>query len=538
MERMATEDRLFNFRPVFFTGAFLSLGIGFYYLYEVYGVSVWWSFLLLLTVAPLCFCRTLARMKTILLGALLLIMAFFTGFFSLMIAWRSYANAPVSKQPCTVSGTVIETVEKENVFYVVLDDISMDGEARKGRLIAYLSTPYAHDFTLAHTLSVTGEVYALKNDGLQECVGNMGNDVRYRMYAENYGVGKRTFDMLLWTRARVRNVLYAGMTGESASVTLAVLTGDTTGMDAGLLSNIRYGGIAHVFAVSGLHVGALYAFCLAVFAKTRLRKAPKPVRFFAVASLLILYGGVCGFSPSIIRATVMCLSFYFCRLWLYGSDSLERVGLAGTFVLLLSPTALFEAGFQLSFSACLGIVLLARPISDVCNVVANRIVKPRVDADDHPRGIGRRMFDFSVSLFAVSASAQIATAPLLLHAFGYLSGWALLLNVLFVPLISAVFSLLLFLTVVACLLPLCVASHILYVPSVVWSVLLLFFHAMDLSRFALTAIKPSFFAMYLYGFACTFLTDKWNVSKGMRIFLFGMLVFCFAFSCFFLEKVV
>ena len=80
MERVTTEDKLFNFRPVFFTGAFLAGGIGFYYLYKVYGVSVWWCLALLLTVAPLCFCPTKKRAKSILLGALVCVIAFFVGF--------------------------------------------------------------------------------------------------------------------------------------------------------------------------------------------------------------------------------------------------------------------------------------------------------------------------------------------------------------------------------------------------------------------------------------------------------------------------
>lgn len=534
MERVTTEDKLFHFRPVFFTGAFLSVGIWFYYLHIVYGVSVWWCFLLLFTLAPLFFNPSKKRVREICVASLIMVLAFFTGFFSFMLTHHLYTKAEIYNAPCTVYGKVVEISEDDDKFCVVLDKLTIDGKVQKGRLIAYLSTPYAGDFTLPHTLGLTGEVGTLAKGGLQDTISYMREDVRYHIYADSYTVGGRSFDMFLWARVRVHNVLQRGMSKESASVTMAILTGDTTGIETGLLQNIRYGGIAHIFAVSGLHVGALYAFCLALFSKTRLKRAPKCVRFFTVATLLGLYGGLCGFSPSITRAVVMCLSFYLCRLWLYGSDTLERVGLAGVLVLLLSPTALFEAGFGLSFSACLGIVLLSRPLNTLCNAVANVLVPPRPDADDHPRGIGRRVFDSCASLFCVSLSAQIATAPLLLHTFGYLSGWALVFNLVFVPLISFAFSVLLALTLIACLLPLCVSAYILYVPSVAWSALLLIFHACDLSRFALSGIRPSRLAMYFYGFTWSFLTDKWNVGKRMRILLFGLLFFCFVFSCFFL----
>lgn len=534
MERVATEDKLFHFRPVFFTGAFLSLGIWFYYVHTVYGVSVWWCFLLLFTLAPLCFKPTKKRIREIRVASLIILLSFFAGFFSFMLTHHLYTKAEIYNAPCTVYGKVVEISEDDDKFCVVLDKLTIDGERQNGRLIAYLSTPYTGDFTLSHTLGLVGEVGTLAKGGLQDTISHMRENIRYQVYADNYTVGARSFDLFLWARVRVSNVLMQGMSKESASVTMAVLTGDTAGIEAELLQNIRYGGIAHIFAVSGLHVGALYAFCLALFSKTRLKRATKCVRFFTVATLLVLYGGLCGFSPSITRAVVMCLSFYLCRLWLYGSDALERVGLAGTLVLSLSPTALFEAGFGLSFSACLGIVLLSRPLNRLCNAVANKFVPPRPDADDHPRGIGRRVFDFCASLVSVSLSAQISTAPLLLHTFGYLSGWALVFNLVFVPLIGFAFSVLLALTLIACLLPLCVSAYILYVPSVAWSALLLIFHACDLSNFALSGIRLSRLSMYLYGFAWSFVTDKWNVGKGMRILLFGLLLFCFVFSCLFL----
>jgi competence protein ComEC len=299
------------------------------------------------------------------------------------------------------------------------------------------------------------------------------------------------------------------------------------------LQNVRYGGIAHIFAVSGLHVGALFAVCLTLF-KGRLQVLPRYVRFLSVAVVLLLYGGVCGYSASILRATVMCLCSYLCRLWFFGSDGLERIGFAGIVVLLISPATLFDIGFQLSFSACLGIVVLYRPISRLCYGLADKIVPPAEDAKDKPRSIPRRIFRFFVGLFTTTVSAQIATAPLLLNTFGFLSGWSLLLNMLFVPIVSALFSLALCVAFVACLLPLSVAPFLLYAPSVVWSALLLLFHVVDFSTFALKSNGISLFSRALYAVACSFLTDKWNLTKGLKILLFCLFLFCFVFSCFFL----
>jgi competence protein ComEC len=167
-------------------------------------------------------------------------------------------------------------------------------------------------------------------------------------------VGKK-FDFFGSIRTRIAEVLYRGMDIETASVTMAVLTGNTAGIEDGLLENMRYGGIAHIFAVSGLHVGDLFAFCLFFTSKTPLRKMPKIARFFLVAFLLIFYGGICGFSASVIRATVLCLVGYAAKLLGVSVDRFEALGVGGVIVLLISPVELFSPGFQLSFLACLGI---------------------------------------------------------------------------------------------------------------------------------------------------------------------------------------
>ncbi len=534
MDNGLREDKLFNFRPVFFSVVFFALGIGLYCLHNDYGVSVLWGFTALVTVAPVFFRRTKKGKLLALVCALWLTATVFLGFGCTALQLRSYRDCGVYQGEYTVSGRVVEMqVFKDRVF-VTVDDVRVDGLAENGRLIAYLPATYGEKLSLSDLVVLHGY---LRTDTTaadrMDTLWSVGEDVRFSLSVEEVAIERNAFDLFLFVRERMRKVVYAGMDETTAAVTMALLTGDTSGIESGLLENIRYGGIAHVFAVSGLHVGVLFAFCLGVIKKTPLRRANKGIRFLLPCLLLLFYGGVCGFSASVIRAVIMCLVLYASGLWFMGSDSLERVGLAAFVVLLLAPTALFEVGFQLSFAACIGILLFARRISRAFDALWVKLSERSRNGQNQkresqsPPSIMRRACNAVVSTFAVTASAQIATTPLLIKAFGYLSGWSLLFNVLLVPLISGAFVFLLGLVAVACLLPIAAAPIILYIPSVCLTALLLVFEMFDLSSFALRGVTFSWHAYVSYYAATLFLTDKWNIKKSLRILLFFLFLVVF-----------
>ncbi len=369
---------------------------------------------------------------------------------------------------------------------------------------------------------------------------DIGDGVRFSL--EN-GVscvkGGEKFDIFLLVRQRVETLLKAGMDETRAGVCMAVLTGNRTGIDGELMSNMQYGGIAHIFAVSGLHVGALYAFCLFLFKKTPLKRLSKTARFILLFVLLFFYAGVCGFSASVLRATVLCLTSYFAVLLGISNDSLETLGLACIFVLLISPCHLFGAGFQLSFLACLGIILLARPIGQVCDEICfavGRLRKKKTedeeekDDENAPPSIGETVRRKLVSLVSASLSAQIATAPVLLMTFGYVSTLSLFLNFIFVPFMSATFAFLLLFVAVSCVLPLACATVVLYAPSILWSLVLLVFEFVDFSMFTWADIRLTVLGVLCYYLGCLFLTDKWNISKSLKAVLSSACFLTFAVS--------
>lgn len=531
-------DKLFNFRPVLFAAIFLALGILFAYFHDLYGVSARWAFCLLPAAAtPFFFCRSKNALFKTLLSELALALCFGAGVTAFSRQVEDYRSCGQYDGEYSVLGRVVDYKETDYGLRVTFDELIVGTTEEEGRLVAYLPASFSDSIRLSDEILLYGHVYTQTEvfDEYGFCARDIDDGVRFFMRTESCSTTGRRFDAFLYLRERIKDVVYAGMDETSAAVTMAVLTGDTSGMDGDLLENVRRGGIAHIFAVSGLHIGALYAFCLWLIKKTRLKTVAKPVRFAFTACMLLFYGGVCGYSDSVVRAIAMCLTVYASALSGIAVDPLERVGLAAGIVLLISPVSLFEVGFQLSFVACLGIVLLAKRLSRLVDLLLKKFVglfvepKPEVKTplyrDGDPLTVGQRVYGNCISFLGVTLSAQIATAPVCLYAFGYVSGWAFLLNCLFVPLISAAFSALLLFVTAACALPIAASKVVLYAPAACWSAALLVFEVADFSGFAISGITPNwqFFVCYYAGLL--FATDKWNAPRWVR---YSLCLICMA----------
>lgn len=533
----AAEDRLFNFRPVLFFACFLCLGItaG---VAVISGASALWLLCAIpVLLFPLCFCQSKVQASRTLTAVCTLALAFLLGFFAVSLQTERFVQDIVEGE-YYVRGRVVNRYETSSGLRVELDSLYIGEEREHGKLVAYLPASFAESVTLSDELLLYGN---LQNNPLVQKgkinAYSVNNGTRFTLYASECAVTGSAGNPFLFVRERMENAVLAGMDETTGAVTIAVLFGDTSLIDEGLLENVRYGGIAHIFAVSGLHVGALYGFCLWLFKKTRLKNLPLWSQFLIIATLLLFYGGVCGYSASVVRAIVMCLTLNaLSALHLY-RDMLESIGFAGVVVLLVSPVGLFTVGFQLSFLACVGIALFSRPFNrgfawigkKVSDAYYGKVSLPEgVLEDSHPLGVGGRIWRACSSFLSLTLSAQIFTAPLQLVSFGYLSLWSLLLNCIFVPIISALFSALLLFVIVASIFPVSWSGVVLYVPAVAWSALLLVFETVDFSSFAIENISLGVSSLACYYSALLFCTDKWNISGKVRRWLVGLLFVAFA----------
>ena len=530
-------EKLFWFRPVFFTALFLCLGISFAYLRRFSGISPLW---LLLTL-PLIGVVSLRQPDGVgilkrLLAVLLCLISFLFGYLSFWKQLDDFAGCDNFQTETIVQGTLIQRNDYGELSVFRFSNLYIDGNKTEGELTSYLPTTSVVNYKIGDKVILHGKVYT--DVEFFDEYGFKTEEIKrkscyYIRDAELVKVGKSN-NLFFAVQNKVKEVLCKGMGKDAAAVTMGILLGDTEGIEQDLYDNVRFGGIAHIFAVSGLHVGALFAFCLFLIRKTNGR-IPKLLRFVLLSLILIFYAGVCGFSASVVRAIVICLTFYASSLLRLHADFLERLGFSAAIILILNPVALFEVGFQLSFLACFGIAFLAAPLKRGINRLLDFRKEINRDKDDQPLSVAARIRLGIVSAFSVSLAAQLFTAPVLLYKFSYLSGAGLLLNVLFVPLISAVFSVLLLLTAIACICPIGWSIAILYIPNVVLHALLLLFEVIDFSKFAIQSIAFTSGGIVCYYAGLVFCSDKCNLSAKRRYavsLLFGL---AFVFSTLFLN---
>lgn len=207
---------------------------------------------------------------------------------------------------------------------------------------------------------------------------------------------------------------------ESAYAVVAAMTmGDRSGLTRELRQSYVASGASHVLALSGLHLGVIYGLLSLIFVHRRMRVLGQVLAMVAIWA----YAALVGMPPSVLRSATMLTLFAFVVLTGRRQVSLNTLAFAAVLQLVANPLALWDVGFQMSFLAVLGIVMLNMRLSNV----------------ETPACIGRwRVIGWVWSLVKVSLAAQLAVAPLSMYYFGTFPCYFLLTNLVAIPLATII----------------------------------------------------------------------------------------------------
>ena len=147
----------------------------------------------------------------------------------------------------------------------------------------------------------------------------------------------------------------AGADADAQGLPSAMLLGDRSGLTATVRRDFSRAGIAHMLAISGMHMTLLFGM-LAVF--LGLVGVPRRLRALPLAILAGAYLFFLGFPPSASRAVIMLWVVYMSVVCSARADPITSLGLAGAGILAVFPYAVMDVGFWMSFSATLGLVTL------------------------------------------------------------------------------------------------------------------------------------------------------------------------------------
>lgn len=149
---------------------------------------------------------------------------------------------------------------------------------------------------------------------------------------------------------------------QEQAIALALVIGVTDGVDNELENAYSASGAMHVLAVSGLHIGIIYAIIL--FFLKPLQRTQRGQWLVAIISLLLLWGYsfVTGLSPSVLRAVTMFSFMAISRPLNIRSNIFNTLAGSAVILLLVDPYLIMSVGFQLSYLAVLGIIWIQRPL--------------------------------------------------------------------------------------------------------------------------------------------------------------------------------
>ncbi|AEN71984.1 DNA internalization-related competence protein ComEC/Rec2 [Rhodothermus marinus SG0.5JP17-172] len=210
---------------------------------------------------------------------------------------------------------------------------------------------------------------------------------------------------------------------EARHVVQALLLGDRSGLSADVRNRLGRAGLAHLLAISGLHVllvglvlyGLLRPLLLRLGLSWWVMEWTRTVLTLLVLSGYVLLAGA---PASAVRALVMAALFLGATLFQTPPHSLNALGAAAVVLLLADPAQLFEPGFQLSFAAVIGLLLGWLPLQQRLPALFFR----------------QPTFRYLTGTLLVTLTATLATAPFVLYHFGYVSLAGLPLNLPGIPL--------------------------------------------------------------------------------------------------------
>lgn len=258
-------------------------------------------------------------------------------------------------------------------------------------------------------------------------------EFNYRKYMHRKGVFKQIFlekekwvkigegsgNFLLLTAVKMQDNLYRkykeyGLKDDVLEVAGALTLGLREKLGDKIEQSYKTSGAVHILAISGLHVGILYIVLFYSLSFLKRRRWGKVVMVLFILSALWFFALLTGLSPSVLRASTMFSFILIGQSIKRYSNVYNSLAVSAFILLLVNPYLIFNVGFQLSYFAVLGIVIIQPRLH---NIMRSKIW----------------LVDKISGLVAVSVAAQLAISPLSLYYFHQFPVYFWLTNIIVIP---------------------------------------------------------------------------------------------------------
>lgn len=313
-------------------------------------------------------------------------------------------------------------------------DSSGNGYERTGNILVYLWQDSTTTFLPGDRLLISGNIQAvnapLNPDDFDYQYYLSTKDIHHKVYVKQdqylfIEKGKNTLMSLAHQlKMACNNKLKQNIREkENYGVAEALLLGYKYDIDNNTNQIFARTGTLHVLAVSGMHVGLIYGLLTWICGAFAGFRHSKYIKFGIIVSGIWGYAIVSGMGASILRAVVMFTCISLAQISKRKTNTINLLSASACILFLNDPLCLFDPGFQLSYSAVAGIILIYPLLKKYC-YSKYKILK------------------YIKELLALTVSAQVFTLPFSIYYFGQFPNLFLLANLLIIPLTTIlIFSL-------------------------------------------------------------------------------------------------
>jgi len=214
-------------------------------------------------------------------------------------------------------------------------------------------------------------------------------------------------------RIRIVNVINSSLPRQQAGLLNGMLIGYRKGLSEEVQEAFSNAGLTHIMAVSGANVAFLILPLSFLFRQLRIRKR---VSNLLIMLFLAMFVFITGFEPSVLRAVLMAYVVLTAAILYEKPDVYASLAFSCIILLLANPCMLFHAGFQLSYMATLGIVMLQK---NICKLIKRCRIPGK-----------------AAEIMAVTLAAQLGTMPVTITHFNRMSLIAVIPNMLVAPMLE------------------------------------------------------------------------------------------------------
>lgn len=210
-----------------------------------------------------------------------------------------------------------------------------------------------------------------------------------------------------------------GLEDDAYALVAAMTLGDKTAIDKDLRQTYNISGAAHVLALSGLHMGIIYAALTLLTFGRRRRIVTQALIVIALWAFVFLVG----MPASAVRAAAMLSLYALLTLGYREKASINALAFTALVMLSISPYTLFDVGFQMSFLAVLSILVWTPVLNDWVSPTLQRRWPP---------------LRWAWGLTVVTLAAQLGVVPLIAYYFGRISTYFLLSSFVAIPAVTVI----------------------------------------------------------------------------------------------------